>query len=70
MCKKGVTWGLVQMEQNWLKEILKGGLVIVRERVKSLWKKCMNEIKGPRKKGKPAVRWKDKVNEYMHERSP
>ena len=30
--------------------------------------KKRNEVKCPRRRGKPAVRWKDRVKEYMHER--
>ena len=28
----------------------------------------MSETEGPRKRGRPVVRWKDRVKEYMHER--
>ena len=28
----------------------------------------MSEIVGPRRRGRPVVRWKDGVKEYMHER--
>ena len=28
----------------------------------------VNEIEGPRRRGRPVVRWKDRVKEYMHER--
>ena len=29
---------------------------------------CVSEIKGPRRRRRPVVRWKDRVKEYMHER--
>ena len=28
----------------------------------------VSEIEGPRRRGKPVARWKDRVKEYMHER--
>ena len=37
---------------------------------KSVKKKKVNasEIEGSRRRGRPVVRWKDRVKEYMHER--
>ena len=31
-------------------------------------KMYMSETEGPRRRGMPAIRWKDKVKEYMYER--
>ena len=28
----------------------------------------VSETEGPRRRGRPVVRWKDRVKEYMHER--
>ena len=37
--------------------------------MKSLWKKkYTSEIVNPRRRGKPVVKWKDRVKENMHER--
>ena len=30
-------------------------------------KVCVSEAEGPRRRGRPVVRWKDRVKEYMHE---
>ena len=31
-------------------------------------KKYMSGIEDPKRRGRPVVRWKDRVNEYTHER--
>ena len=39
--------------------------MILRETVKKVY---VSEIEGPRRRGRPVVRWQDKLKEYMHER--
>ena len=37
--------------------------------MKSLQRMCMSEIEDPKRRGKPVVKWKDSMKEYVHERN-
>ena len=65
-CADGVMSGVVE----WVKKnVLSWFGHIERKNSEEFVKEVyMSEIHGPRRKGKPLVRWKDRVKEYMHER--
>ena len=72
-CGKGVAYDLVQMEWCGVVEWVKRNTLrwfghIERNKSEEFVKEVyVNEIEGPRMRGRSVVRWKDEVKEYMYE---
>ena len=65
VCMKDMEWELMPMKKNTLKWFSPLKIKKSEEFVKKVY---VSETEGPRRRGRPVVRWKDRVKEYMHER--